>query len=59
MYGGAHGSNYNEPYDGASAEYAMVKGDVAMHVPTNPSTGLSMEDLCTVALGTEVEEEWV
>ena len=51
VYGCAHGGNYNEPYDGVFAEYAMVKGDVAMHVPTNLRSSFSMEDLCTVALG--------
>jgi NADPH:quinone reductase-like Zn-dependent oxidoreductase len=33
VYGCAHGGNSNEPYDGAFAQYAMVKGDIAMHIP--------------------------
>ncbi len=51
VYGCAHGSNVSEAYDGAFAEYAMVKGDVTMHVPTDSSLGLSIEDLATVPLG--------
>lgn len=46
VYGVAHGSNQNEAYDGVFAEYAMVKGDVTLHVPPN----LEMEDLCTIPL---------
>jgi NADPH:quinone reductase-like Zn-dependent oxidoreductase len=48
VYGCAHGSNFNEAYDGVFAEYAMVKGDVAMHLPMDSDLG--MEDLCTVPL---------
>jgi NADPH:quinone reductase-like Zn-dependent oxidoreductase len=53
VYGCAHGGNSNEPYDGAFAQYAMVKGDIAMHIPTypSPSAALGMEDFCTIALG--------
>jgi NADPH:quinone reductase-like Zn-dependent oxidoreductase len=51
VYGCAHGSNYSQPYDGVFAEYAMVKGDVAMHVPENAGAASGMDDLCTVPLG--------
>ncbi|KUJ08491.1 putative zinc-binding oxidoreductase ToxD [Mollisia scopiformis] len=49
VYGCAHGGNFNEAYDGVFAEYAMVKGDVAMHEPT--SSALDLSDLCTIPLG--------
>ncbi|RDW57824.1 putative zinc-binding oxidoreductase ToxD-1 [Coleophoma crateriformis] len=53
VYGCAHGGNYNQPYDGTFAQYAMVMGDLAMHVPTHLSHGaaLGMEDLCAIGLG--------
>jgi NADPH:quinone reductase-like Zn-dependent oxidoreductase len=51
VYGCAHGSHYTESYSGVFAEYAMVKGDVAMHVPTNPDVDLTMNDLSTLPLG--------
>ena len=51
VYGCAHGSNHSQPYDGVFAEYAMVKGDVAMHVSENAGGMLTMEDVCTVPLG--------
>ncbi|TVY85435.1 Protein TOXD [Lachnellula suecica] len=51
VYGVAHGSNSNESTDGVFAEYAMVAGDLAMHVPTSSSTALSLEDLSTIGLG--------
>jgi NADPH:quinone reductase-like Zn-dependent oxidoreductase len=47
VYGCAHGVNENEACDSVFAEYAMVQGDVAMHVPTT----LGMEDLSTAPLG--------
>jgi NADPH:quinone reductase-like Zn-dependent oxidoreductase len=50
VYGCVHGGNYNEPYDGAFAEYAAVKDDVTTHEPTSHGSGLSMEGVCTVAL---------
>lgn len=53
IYGCVHGGNFNEQYDGAFAEYIMVKGDVAMHIPEKGSEGaeLDMGDLSTVGLG--------
>ncbi len=51
VYGCGHGSNTSQGYDGVFAEYAMVKGDVTMHVPTDSRLGLSLEDLATVPLG--------
>lgn len=50
IYGCVHGGNFNECYDGAFAEYIMVKGDVAMHVPEERKE-LDMGDLSTVGLG--------
>jgi NADPH:quinone reductase-like Zn-dependent oxidoreductase len=47
VFGCAHGSNYNEPYDGVFAEYAVVKGDLAMRVPAS----VGMEDVSTIGLG--------
>lgn len=49
IYGCVHGGNFNEAYDGAFAEYIMVKGDVAMHAPEGGE--LDMNDLATVGLG--------
>ncbi|KAG0650529.1 Trans-enoyl reductase lepG [Hyphodiscus hymeniophilus] len=49
VYGCAHGGNFNQGYDGAFAEYAMVKGDVTMHVPSTPAFGL--DALSTIPLG--------
>lgn len=46
IFGVAHGSNSANAYDGVFAEYAMVKGDVAMHSPKDASA----EDLCTIPL---------
>lgn len=51
VYGCAHGGNENESYDGVFAEYAVVKGDVAMRVPSPTNASLSMEDLSTIGLG--------
>lgn len=51
VYGCAHGSHYTESYGGVFAEYAMVKGDVTMHVPANPDVALGMDDLSTLPLG--------
>jgi NADPH:quinone reductase-like Zn-dependent oxidoreductase len=48
VFGCAHGSNTNEAYGGVFAEYAAVKGDVAMHAPENGE--LEMEDLATFSL---------
>ena len=45
--GTAHGANFSEPYDGVFASYAMVKGDVQMHTPSN----LSDEQAATFPLG--------
>ncbi|KAF4637835.1 hypothetical protein G7Y89_g239 [Cudoniella acicularis] len=52
VYGCAHGSNSDEAYDGVFAEYAVVKGDVAMLAPSSssPAGNLEMEDLCTIPL---------
>ncbi|PYH92801.1 GroES-like protein [Aspergillus ellipticus CBS 707.79] len=50
VYGCAHGSNQSEAYDGVFAEYAVVKADVAMRVPSS-SSALSMAQLCTIPLG--------
>ncbi len=47
VYGCAHGSNTSEPYDGVFAEYAVVKGDLAMKIPEN----VSMDDASTIGLG--------
>lgn len=46
IYGCAHGFNQDEAYDGVFVEYAMVKGDVAMHVPDSALD----EDVCTIPL---------
>ncbi|KAL3424223.1 hypothetical protein PVAG01_03504 [Phlyctema vagabunda] len=53
VYGCAHGGNSNELSDGVFAQYAMVKGDIAMCVPGKSCAGavLGMEDLCTLGLG--------
>jgi NADPH:quinone reductase-like Zn-dependent oxidoreductase len=51
VYGCAHGSHYTESYSGVFAEYAVVKGDVTMHIPTGPDAGLGMDDLATLPLG--------
>ena len=45
--GMAHGGNAAEPEDGAFAEFAVVKGDVAMHVPDN----FSFEEAATLGVG--------
>ena len=45
--GTAHGCNQSQPDDGVFAEYAMVKGDVAIHIPD----GLSFEQAATFPLG--------
>jgi NADPH:quinone reductase-like Zn-dependent oxidoreductase len=50
VYGCTNGCNQSKPYDGVFAEYALVKGDVAMHVPKT-GAALGLEDLCTVPLG--------
>lgn len=47
VFGCAHGSNESNGEDGCFAEYACVKGDVAMHAPS----GCEMEDLATLGLG--------
>lgn len=47
IFGVAHGSNYSDADAGVFAEYAVVKGDVQMHVPEN----LSLEEACTLPLG--------
>lgn len=47
MYGYAHGSNESNGEDGCFAEYACVKADVAMRVPS----GFEMSDLATLGLG--------
>ncbi|PYI05152.1 GroES-like protein [Aspergillus sclerotiicarbonarius CBS 121057] len=53
VYGCAHGSNQSQADDGAFTEYAMVKADVAMHVPaSSPTTiSLTLDQLCTLPLG--------
>lgn len=51
IYGYAHGGNYSELNDGAFAEYAMVKGDLAMRVLTGPGPTLSLVALSTIGLG--------
>lgn len=51
VFGCAHGSHFTETYSGVFAEYAMVKGDVTMHAPTDPDPGLGMDDLATLPLG--------
>jgi NADPH:quinone reductase-like Zn-dependent oxidoreductase len=51
VYGCSHGSNYSQPEDGVFAEYAVVKGDVAMHVPENAGANYALEDVVTVPLG--------
>ncbi|RDL36909.1 Uncharacterized protein BP5553_06261 [Venustampulla echinocandica] len=47
VFGCAHGSNSSQPYDGVFAEYAAVKGDVAMRIPDS----VSFEDASTIGLG--------
>lgn len=39
--------NEIEPEDGAFAEYIMIKGDIAMHIPPN----LSFEEASTLSCG--------
>lgn len=52
IYGCANGSNFNESYDGVFAEYAMVKGDVAMHAPAGADLDdLSTFPLCSITVG--------
>lgn len=51
VYGCAHGSNFSQPYDGVFAEYAMVKGDVAMHIPQNAGVAFAPDDVVSVPLG--------
>ena len=46
VYGITHGLNPNQAYDGVAAEYAVVIGNVAMHV----LEGKDWEDLSTVGL---------
>lgn len=48
VFGCASGSSTSEPFDGAFAEYAVVKGDIAMHIPDS----VSFEDASTVGMGT-------
>jgi len=45
--GVAHGGNASNPLDGVFAEYAVVKGDLQMHIPS----GLSPEAASTFPLG--------
>ena len=45
--GCAHGCNQSQPDDGVFAEYAVVKGDVQMHIPDS----LSFEEAATFPLG--------
>lgn len=47
VYGCAHGCNFSEKYDGVFADYAAVKGDVAMRLPEN----VSFEEASSVGLG--------
>jgi NADPH:quinone reductase-like Zn-dependent oxidoreductase len=51
VYGCAHGSNFSQPYDGVFAEYAMVKGDVAMRIPRNVGGTFAPEDVVSIPLG--------
>jgi NADPH:quinone reductase-like Zn-dependent oxidoreductase len=47
IFGCVNGANTYQSYDGAFAEYIVVKGDVSMHIPSS----ISPEDACTVPLG--------
>lgn len=52
VFGVAHGSNGSQAYDGAFAEYAMLKGDVTMHSPQDADAGdLSTIPLCSITVG--------
>lgn len=46
--GTVHGANYSNPEDGCFSEYAVVKGDLMMHIPDS----LSFEEAATFPLGT-------
>ncbi|KAN0117172.1 putative zinc-binding oxidoreductase ToxD [Hyaloscypha variabilis] len=43
----AHGGNDLEPQDGTFAEYILLKGDIAMHIPPN----ISFEEAATLPCG--------
>lgn len=45
--GCAHGANIDQPFDGIFGEYAVVKGDVQLHIPSY----MSFEQACTMPLG--------
>lgn len=45
--GVAHGANFSNPNDGVFAEYAVVKGDLQVHIPDS----LSFESASTFPLG--------
>lgn len=45
--GCAHGANFDEPFDGVFAQFAMVKGDVQMKIPDS----LTFEQAATLPLG--------
>lgn len=47
IFGCAHGANFDEPFDGVFAEYAMVKGDLQMHIPHD----MPFEKAATLPLG--------
>jgi len=47
VFGCVHGSNASQPYDGVFAEYAAVKGDLTMRVPSSTS----LENAATIPLG--------
>ncbi|KAG9238560.1 chaperonin 10-like protein [Amylocarpus encephaloides] len=47
VFGCAHGCNSSEKYDGVFAEYAAVKGDLAMKVPDS----VKLEEASTIGLG--------
>lgn len=45
--GCAHGANFDQPFDGVFSEYAVVKGDLQLHIPSD----MSFEQACTLPLG--------
>ena len=47
VYGCAHGSNYNQKYDGVFADYAAVNGELVMRLPDS----VKFEDASTIGLG--------
>lgn len=44
--GTAHGTNPERPFDGCFAEYAVVKGDLTIHIPSF----MSFESAATLPL---------